>query len=314
MRYYYIANADPRYYDTLAAATDKAKEMARTHGKAVNIELVEVPARRPLILKLLNGATNAHNRIGTAQTAKPPRPTPTKQPSPPSTLTSAQSPEDNRTAIATITRLVSAHVRELSTFTRNQLTDWGRVHHIDTGLKFSAYKKALLAHGIDYDAMKLHDRLDATTALAEAASASVTLYTNATATTSRFAICDKNHNPIWYGTFYGKDLEYNGGQASGELAAAKKAIWLASKVKEKLHLPAIRCTLKVQAEWLTGANTVRHRENGGGQARSLGSLANRSAVLLTVEHIASADNPAEKYTTASGFLKWQDTDLSTLLD
>lgn len=310
MRYYYIAEAEPRYYDTLAAANDKAKQMARTHGNPVDIELVEVPTRRPLILELLNGATNTHTRIGTAQTAKPPRATSTKQPSPPSTST--RSSEDNRAAIATIIGLVSAHIRELSTFTRNQLTDWGRAHRIDTGLKFSAYKKALLTNGIDYDATEPQDRLNDATALGEAASASITLYANARATTSRFAICDKNHDPIWYGTFYGKDREYNGSQASGDLAAAKKAIWLASKVKEKLGLPAIRCTLRVQAEWLTRANTVQYGENGGGQARSLGRLADRSAVFLTVEHMA--DNPAEKYTTVPGFLKWQDTDLSSLLD
>lgn len=49
-------------------------------------------------------------------------------------------------------------------------------------------------------------------------------------------------------------------------------------------------------------------------ARSLGELAQRYGVVLTVEHVRGFDNPADRYTVTSGFQKWQDTDLRGLID
>jgi len=43
-------------------------------------------------------------------------------------------------------------------------------------------------------------------------------------------------------------------------------------------------------------------------------LAIRSGVVLTVEQIAGGKNPADQYTISAGFKKWQDTDLTTLID
>ena len=51
-------------------------------------------------------------------------------------------------------------------------------------------------------------------------------------------------------------------------AAAKKAVWLAFKVKETLGLSAIKLALKVDAEWLCYANAVRQGKKGGGRARA----------------------------------------------
>ena len=62
------------------------------------------------------------------------------------------------------------------------------------------------------------------------------------------------------------------------------------------------------------ANAVRQGKEAGGQARALGDLAIRSGVVLTVEQIAGGKNPADKYTISAGFKKWQDTDLTTLID
>jgi hypothetical protein len=56
------------------------------------------------------------------------------------------------------------------------------------------------------------------------------------------------------------------------------------------------------------------RQEGGGRARALGDLAIRSGVVLTVEQIAGGKNPADQYTISAGFKKWQDTDLTTLID
>jgi hypothetical protein len=130
---------------------------------------------------------------------------------------------------------------------------------------------------------------DKTARLEANATASLTLYCDAKANNDRFAICDKRGNPVWHGRFFfAIDHDYNGEQSAGEIAAAKKAVWLAAKVKETLGLSAIKLALKVDAEWLCYANTVRQGKEGGGRARALGDLAIRSGVVLTVEHIAAA--------------------------
>jgi hypothetical protein len=85
----------------------------------------------------------------------------------------------------------------------------------------------------------------------------------------------------WHGRFFATDHDYNGGQSYSEIAAAKKAVWLASKVKETLGLSAIKLALKDDAEWLCYANAVRQGKEGGGRARALGDLAIRSGVVLT---------------------------------
>jgi hypothetical protein len=155
---------------------------------------------------------------------------------------------------------------------------------------------------------------DKTARLKANATASLTLYCDAKAKNDRSAICDKQGNPVWHGRFSATDHDYNGEQSSGEIAAAKKAVWLACKVRETLGLAAIKLALKVDAEWLCYANAVRHGNPGGGRARALGDLAIRSGVVLTVEQIAGGKNPASKYTICAEFKKWQDTDLSTLID
>ena len=79
------------------------------------------------------------------------------------------------------------------------------------------------------------------------ATASLTLYCDAKANNDRFAICDKGGNPVWHGRFFATDHDYNGEQSSREIAAARKAVWLAAKVKETLGLSAIKLALKVDA-------------------------------------------------------------------
>lgn len=131
----------------------------------------------------------------------------------------------------------------------------------------------------------------------------ITLYSDAKASRDRFAICDAGGRPLWYGKFFDSDRDYNGEQSSGEMAAAKKAVWLASNIPHgegtEIHL-----TLKVDAEWLTWANNVAAGEKGGGKARALGLYAQKLGVVLDVVHIPGATNPADKYTVCPGFKKY----------
>jgi hypothetical protein len=179
---------------------------------------------------------------------------------------------------------------------------------------FSAYKRALLAAGVDYDAIR-EGRFEAKAAEAAAAAGetSVTFYTDAKARTDRYAVCDRQGAPVWFGKFFSDDRTYNGEQSSGELAAALKAVWLAAQVAKAAGKSAINLTLRVDAEWLTWANEVAAGGAGGGKARALGEQARRLGVLLTVEHIPGSKNPADAYTTCSGFRSYKDTDLASLI-
>lgn len=135
------------------------------------------------------------------------------------------------------------------------------------------------------------------------------LYSDAKAKTERFAICDHAGNPVWYGRFFDNDYDFNGEQSSGELSAAKKAVFLASKVQEEINEP-LKLTLYVDAQWLCWANA----DNGkGGKAKKLRSAAKRLGVEMEVVHISGKSNPADQYTICKGFKKWQDNVLSELI-
>jgi hypothetical protein len=198
-----------------------------------------------------------------------------------------------------------------------ELFAWSRAHGLDSRAGFSAFKKALLEIGVDYDALRSAKRAERQAETEAKASAHLILITDAKAKHDRFAVCNAKGEPVWFGRFFEDDRDYNGEQSSGEMAAAKKAVWLASKVKAFIGADAIKLTLKVDAEWLTWANAVfdpAADSRAGGKARSLGEMAQKLGILLHVEHIAGVDNPADQYTVCSGFKRWQDTDLSSLVE
>ena len=172
---------------------------------------------------------------------------------------------------------------------------------------FSAYKKALLAvAGIDYNSLRTARREEKIEQLQTAAKKSITLVTDATA--ERFAICDSGGQPLWYGRFFDGE---GGEQSAGELAAAKKAIWLASKIKEAIGEAAITLILQTDAEWLTWGEFSADSKRGG-KARILGEMAVKFGIDLKIEHIAGISNPADYYSRTHGFKKWSDNNLQTL--
>lgn len=142
------------------------------------------------------------------------------------------------------------------------------------------------------------------------------LFSDAKASKQRFGICDKNGNPVWHGRFFENERDFNGEQSSGELAAAKKAVWLASKVKEAIGEDDLFLELRVDAEWLTWANEVGHKDDQGqgGKARVLGSQAKKFGIKLEVVHISGKENPADEFTTCTGYKKWSDNNLVDLVD
>ena len=139
----------------------------------------------------------------------------------------------------TIRERVTASISELKGMTHTQLKAWATANEMEHNAAFTRFKQALAANGINYDRLIAVASADKTARLEANATASLTLYCDAKAKNDRFAICDKRGNPVWHGRFFATDHNYNGEQSSGEIAAAKKAVWLASKVKETLGLSAM---------------------------------------------------------------------------
>jgi hypothetical protein len=128
-----------------------------------------------------------------------------------------------------------------------------------------------------------------------------TLYSDANARTRRFAVCDQDGQPVWHG----RDFDGHDEQWRAELAAAKKAVWLAWKVAERAGVPRLLLNLIIDAEWLTWANGVI----GGGKPAALqGSSRRRDRP--PVSWISATENPADAFTVCRGngprFLRWQD--------
>ncbi len=199
----------------------------------------------------------------------------------------------------TIVEQVRTAADGLRKMPRTELNEWAASHDVNNRAAWGRYKAALSTIGIDYDNLKAERQEEPT--------ATVTLYTDAKASKDRFGICGPDGEPVWYGRFFDGDSDYNGEQSSGELAAAKKAVWLAHKAAE-LTGQIIALTLRVDAEWLCWATRTDGR---GGKALELGRAANRYGITLTVEHIPGTQNPADKWTVASGYMRWQDADIAS---
>ncbi|WP_067974952.1 hypothetical protein [Mycolicibacter icosiumassiliensis] len=195
----------------------------------------------------------------------------------------------------TVADLVTAHIDELRALTDHHgLKAWAESHDLMTQQRFPRFKKALLEHGIDYAAL----RSRAAQEKRDSATHGITLISDAKASARRFGVCDQDGDPVWYG----RDFDEIGEQSAAEMAAAKKAVWLAGKIRQQQGLSVLALTLKVDAQWLTYANG----ESGGGKAAELRNAAAKAGIVLTVEWIPGTDNPADQYTVGGGYMKWQE--------
>lgn len=161
--------------------------------------------------------------------------------------------------------------------------------------------------GVDYYAARGEQRAATTEQLRAAVTHETTMFVDAKARCQRFGICDADGDVIWHGIFFEDDPSFSYGdrneQSACECAAARKAIWLASKIKESCGAPALRLTLKVDAQWLC---------TGGGKSTILQSDARRFNIELNLEWISGTSNPADEWTTAGGFKKWNEEPLAEL--
>lgn len=161
--------------------------------------------------------------------------------------------------------------------------------------------------GPDYYALRGETRATAADALRNSVTHEVELFVDAKARCQRFAICGRDQKVAWFGIFFEDDQSFSYGdrneQSACECAAARKAIWFASKIKEAVGARAIHLTLNVDANWLCTL---------AGKASVLASDARRFNIELNMNWIAGVSNPADHFTTASGFKSWKDNDLAAL--
>lgn len=155
--------------------------------------------------------------------------------------------------------------------------------------------------GPDYYALRGEVRAASAEQLRADVTHEVTLFVDAKARCQRFAICNDAGKVAWYGVFFEDDQSFSYGdrneQSACECAAARKAIWFASKIKEAAGAKAIRLHLNVDAQWLCTL---------AGKAMILASDARRFNIDLDMNWISGTSNPADQWTTASGYKKWNE--------
>lgn len=202
----------------------------------------------------------------------------------------------------TISQIVLAHADTLRTYTHSQLFQWSRDNGMDNRSAFSRFKEALTVIGVDYDALK--EAKAEAKALDRAARVTheLTLITDASWSGKkggRFAVCNASGSPIWYGRLF----EDPGSAAHAELEAAKKAVWLAGKIREQVPgCDVLRLTLKTDAQALT------YQDNRKQYGYVLTTMAEASRLILLVDHIDGATNPADRWSRDPGYAKYQDYD------
>jgi|GEM_PF-2380584 hypothetical protein len=208
-----------------------------------------------------------------------------------------------------IQAVVEASADELrSLLTHTELRNWALAHNYDNRVAFPLFKKALLAINIDYEYLRDGIRAEERDRLQCEVTHCVTLFIDAKASAGRYAITDESGNPVWYGRFFDNDIEHGADEQSGaELCAAVKAVWLASKIREAAGLPVLELVLMTDAQWLT------HQDGPHQKGFRLTRDAKRFQLRLDVRWIRGKDNPADRFTTGGGFMRYSERPLGDLV-
>lgn len=199
---------------------------------------------------------------------------------------------------ATYKDKVLADLDILKNMSYPELVEHGKKIGANSIAGFSAYKKALENYGIDFEKMKKERKEKKENELIEKAGRNeLTLITDAYFKKNRFAVCDEAGNPLWYGSFFDDEPQ---DQADAELKAALKAVWLAGKIKELKNISGMTLKIKTDAEYL------KYQDHKGQKGYALTVACQKKGIVLEIEHIKSAENPADYYSRCEGFMKWQE--------
>ncbi len=128
---------------------------------------------------------------------------------------------------------------------------------------------------------------------AEAADAPLVELWAAASANGTFAIVS-DEDVVWYGTFHEDDFDFVGDLRSALRSVAKKAVWIAGKVREDMKAPAIRLTL--------------HMDDAPGD---LGKEMLRNNVAVHLEFDGSGG--ASEVSTLPGYKSWREIPLDSLV-
>lgn len=182
----------------------------------------------------------------------------------------------------------------------------------DNGSDFAQFKRSLLKIGVNYDKRREVGMQRQKAARAEQIKkieensddvASVLLFSGAVEGedgSGAFAVVNDEDEPIWYGKFFDDDrIRTAGDLISAEQSAANKAVWLASKALEAAGHDCGRVIITTTCHELD-----EHKLKEDGARFSM-------AVDVLVD---PDDERAVDVASAPGFKKWQDNDLSELVE
>jgi hypothetical protein len=199
--------------------------------------------------------------------------------------------------------VVAEHAGALIGLNHGQLHSWGIEHGFNSAVGFAAFKAALLGANINYDRLRSEYQRQRANTLAAQLTQEITLYCDAKARTRRFAVADRHGDAVWYGDFRGDYVPKE--QWEAVLDAARKALWVAMKVREEMNCDMIRTFLRTDAFWIQSLS---------GKAEILAQDARKFNLDLRIEWIPSARNMADKWLLRPGFRKWNECTPSSLVE
>ena len=199
---------------------------------------------------------------------------------------------------------VRDNAAELSAMTSHtELLGWAKANGIDTGSLFAKFKAELRKQlHIDYDAVRQRT-FDARWEQMEQQARNapqIVLYAAGDGEVASFAVCSADGEDPWYGDFHDNDNVADDDQDAADVAAARKAVYLAGQARELAQHELIGLRLVVSNHRVTLESVQRD--------------CLRHDVFVTIDVVDdAADNPALEVCRLPGFRGWREVSLNDLL-
>lgn len=206
--------------------------------------------------------------------------------------------------------IVAEHLTALKNMDHTQIKDFATEHDLMTKSSFPKLKTVLKTKGINYEALReeasqqreqeLEERAET---LADDAAQGPEMYLASAAVEhegqASFAVVDGENQAVWYGRLFDDDRIWTAGDpASAEQSAADKAVWIAGKALKQHGAEAGRLVL-----------SVTHPELDTDALVKAGVRHN-----IDVDARFEEDNAAVDMAQTPGYQKWQEYDLSQLIE
>jgi len=183
---------------------------------------------------------------------------------------------------------VAAHAAALRGCTEHgQLYGWAVVHGLGGPRLWPRVKHELRAQlGVDFDQIRAATHAARRAAIAQAGKGPhLRVWAAGDHVQQSFAVCGPR-GVLWYNNLTLDDWWYRGDQATAELSAAHRAVWLAGRARTLAKIGAAQLTVHLTAP--------------GIHTDLLAGAAERARVALIVEPVAASENPAIEWCRKPG--------------